>query len=173
MDQDNSIEAKHHSRRSFIRILSLTALAATFATAAAAAIRFLRPSSSSAGNTWVDVGPIAELTGSLPLAKKVAVEEIAGWAKSIEEHLIYVLPDRNHQVLSAVCPHEGCEVSWQADGKVFACPCHESNFSAEGQRLNGPSPRGLDPLPSRIENGRLQVQYQSFVNNTQERTTRG
>jgi menaquinol-cytochrome c reductase iron-sulfur subunit len=174
MDENASAESNgNQSRRSFIRIVSIAAFAGTFATAAAAAIRFLRPVASAVDPKWVDIGPITEISGDAPVARKVAAEHVAGWAKSLEEHLVYILPHRNHQIISAVCPHEGCEVFWRNDERVFACPCHESNFTADGQRIDGPAPRGLDPLPSRVENGRLQVQYQFFVNNIQERTSRG
>jgi Rieske Fe-S protein len=104
--------------------------------------------------------------------RSVLVEHRAGWANAVEEHIVYVLPNREGQVLSAVCPHEGCNVAWRDDAKNFACPCHDSAFAPDGARLYGPSRRGLDSLPSRVQNGVLQVQYQSFVNNTTERTVR-
>ncbi len=57
-----------------------------------------------------------------------------------------MLPAKNNQVLSAICPHEGCEVVWEQNTNRFSCPCHESYFAADGSRISGPSPRGLDPL---------------------------
>ena len=84
-----------------------------------------------------------------------------------EEHNVFVLPAKGNQVLSAVCPHEGCEVAWDGNANRFSCPCHESFFGADGSRISGPSPRGLDPLPMRVQDGKLQVQYVS-----QEQTTR-
>ena len=68
---------------------------------------------------------------------------------------------KNNQVLSAICPHEGCEVVWEQGMNRFSCPCHESYFAADGSRISGPSPRGLDPLPMRVQDGKLQVQYVS------------
>jgi len=72
-----------------------------------------------------------------------------------------VLPAKNHQVLSAICPHEGCEVSWDGSSNRFSCPCHESLFAADGSRISGPARRGLDALPARVQEGKLQVQYVS------------
>ena len=77
---------------------------------------------------------------------------------------IFVLPGKNNQVLSAICPHEGCEVAWDKDTNRFSCPCHESFFAADGSRLTGPARRGLDLLPSRQQDGKLQVQYQTLDN---------
>ena len=161
------------SRRTFVLLLPFAAIGGMFATVAGAAFRFLRPVVSASSEKWIDVAPVAELSGNKPVARKIIAEQVAGWARSLAEHSVYILPGKNNQVLSAVCPHEGCEVSWRDDKNVFSCPCHDSDFAADGQPISGPARRGLDPLPSRITDGKLQVQYQSFVNNTQERRARG
>jgi Rieske Fe-S protein len=43
--------------------------------------------------------------------------------------------------VEAYCPHLGCLVHPQDGG--FGCPCHQSQFTATGQRQSGPAPRGL------------------------------
>ncbi len=172
-DAKSSGSAPQGSRRAFIMLLPFAAIGGMFASVATAAFRFLRPMVSGNTGKWIDVAQVTELTGDKPLARRIAAEQVAGWARSLAEHSVYILPGRNNKVLSAVCPHEGCEVSWRDDERVFSCPCHDSSFAADGSRIYGPARRGLDPLPSRIADGKLQVQYQSFVNNTQERTPRG
>ena len=161
------------SRRKFVLLLPVAAIGGMFATVATAALRFLRPVWSASNDKWIDLAQVTELSNSKPMARKIVVEQLAGWSKSLLERSVYILPGPNNQVLSSVCPHEGCEVAWREDESVFSCPCHDSNFAADGSRIFGPARRGLDPLPSRIADGKLQVQYQSFVNNTQERTRRG
>ncbi|HEV8429863.1 MAG TPA: ubiquinol-cytochrome c reductase iron-sulfur subunit [Pyrinomonadaceae bacterium] len=155
------------SRRSFLKIIPLGILAGVFASIGGAAFRFLRPKLSAASESWLDVAPVAELTGPQPLSRKIVAEQIAGWAIDTEEHSVFVLPAKNNQVLSAVCPHEGCEVAWDQNTNRFSCPCHESYFGPDGTRISGPARRGLDPLPMRIQDGKLQVQYIP-----QEQTTR-
>jgi Rieske Fe-S protein len=149
------------SRRTFLRFIPLGILAAVFASIGGAAFRFLRPGISAAGDAWLDVANVSELSGPTPLTRKITAEQISGWAITTEEHNVFVLPARNNQVLSAICPHEGCEVLWEEKRNQFSCPCHESYFAADGSRISGPSPRGLDPLPMRVEDGKLQVQYVS------------
>ena len=147
------------SRRSFLKLFPLGILAGVFASMGGAAFRFLRPKLSAATDTWLDVASVSELTGAQPLARKIVAEQITGWAITKEEHNVFVLPSKNNQVFSAVCPHEGCEVAWDQNTSRFSCPCHESYFAADGARMSGPAPRGLDPLPMRVQDGKLQVQY--------------
>lgn len=50
-----------------------------------------------------------------------------------------------HQ-FSAVCPHLGGIVHWNANEKTWDCPCHGSRFSMHGEVLNGPAAQGLSPI---------------------------
>lgn len=155
----------NQSRRNFLSLIPLGVVGVIFSSISVAAVRFLRPRLT-ATNTdrWIDVANLTELNGETPLTKKIQADSIAGWSKTIEERQIFVLPKSN-KVLSPVCPHEGCEVFWEESRNRFACPCHESYFGPDGARLTGPARRGLDQLPSRVHEGRLQVQYESFENN--------
>ena len=149
------------SRRSFLKMLPFGVLAGVLASVSGAAFRFLRPRIQAATDRWLDVAPVAELNGPQPISRKIVAEHVSGWATSTEEHNVFVLPAKNNQVVSAICPHEGCEVSWEQNTNRFSCPCHDSYFAADGSRISGPARRGLDPLPSRTQDGRLQVQYVS------------
>ena len=165
--------SRKSSRRSFLLLIPLSAFAAVFGSLSAAAFRFLRPRLSSLDSeNWTDVASLTELQTNGPVLKKIATDVLTGWATAKEDHHVYVLPDKSNQVLSAICPHEGCEVAWDQNSKRFSCPCHESYFAADGSRLTGPARRGLDTLPSRVHEGKLQVQYQSFENNATEQIKR-
>jgi Rieske Fe-S protein len=70
----------------------------------------------------------------------------------------------NYVIFSSICPHLGCRFDWNEAATRFICPCHGSQFGAEGDKLAGPAPRGLDPLPFREKDGKAQVtwiQYKS------------
>src|SRR2546422_9915611 len=56
-------------------------------------------------------------------------------------------------VFSGKCPHLGCGYKWRSHktrGQVFLCPCHLSIYDAAGIVLDGPAPRPLDVIPSKV-----------------------
>jgi Rieske Fe-S protein len=46
---------------------------------------------------------------------------------------------------SPLCTHMGCYVQWNAAEKSWDCPCHGSRFDYQGNILQGPAVRGLEP----------------------------
>jgi menaquinol-cytochrome c reductase iron-sulfur subunit len=77
---------------------------------------------------------------------------------------VWVIKDAASKVtvFSPVCPHMGCRYNWNPEMKKFICPCHGSVFSSTGKVLAGPSPRPLDTLPHKIEDGVLYVEWEQF-----------
>ncbi len=86
---------------------------------------------------------------------------------ALESKVDYPIITQSYVIFSSICPHLGCRFEWNLPGAPknrFACPCHGSQFSREGEKLAGPTPRGLDPLPFRDRDGKAQVtwiQYKS------------
>ncbi len=73
---------------------------------------------------------------------------------------------------SVVCPHLGCAIEQQAGQAAqrgFSCPCHDSAFDDQGRRLTGPSPRDLDALDTRVEDGFVLVEFRRFRQGTPEK----
>jgi Rieske Fe-S protein len=68
--------------------------------------------------------------------------------------------------LSTVCPHAGCAVSLGKNDEgqpIYQCPCHKSAFKIDGTMIQPtPSPRNMDELQCRVENGVVYVKYQNF-----------
>lgn len=45
--------------------------------------------------------------------------------------------------LNAVCTHLGCVVPWNTNENKFMCPCHGSQYNAQGKKIRGPAPLSL------------------------------
>ena len=63
--------------------------------------------------------------------------------------------------LSSVCPHLGCQVTWQEEKKRFFCPCHNGAFDARGRPTEGPPKAENLELPRfelQLRNGLLYIQ---------------
>jgi len=119
--------------------------------------------------SWSDLGNDSNY-GSLtaPVRRTVKIEQVDGWREAVSRKPVYVTkgkrrgPLDNTEVLSAVCPHLGCEVPWNATEGKFMCPCHGSQFSSDGSLIQGPALRGMDTLPVKVENEDLMVRYEYY-----------
>ncbi len=148
-------------RRTLLKWLPASIFAGIAATLAVAGFRFLRPRTDETGyEDWARVAPVAELRGSQVVLRKVSVERRAGWSKTRTEQSVFVLTEQNNRVVSAICPHEACEVTWREEAREFFCPCHDSRFDARGAVLDGPARDPLRELPTRVENGVLQIRQE-------------
>lgn len=73
-----------------------------------------------------------------------------------EKVAAYRKPDGELETRSAVCPHLGCIVDWNAADRTWECPCHGSRFSCDGDIIQGPAVNQLDSVeaPETIESRR-------------------
>jgi menaquinol-cytochrome c reductase iron-sulfur subunit len=114
--------------------------------------------------TFEKVGPIDSFPVNEPVLPKYKskIEEAYLHGEKLRNIWIIKLSDSKVTVFSPICPHLGCRYDWYPDAKQFICPCHGSVFSIDGKVLGGPSPRGLDILPWKIENDDLYVKWERF-----------
>lgn len=54
--------------------------------------------------------------------------------------------ENNLHTCTAVCPHLGAILQWNADEKTFDCPMHGSRFTSEGKVINGPASSDLKQI---------------------------
>jgi len=153
------------SRRSFFGILvgSISAVVGTLMVIPLARFALHPLFHPGGGADWYPL-PAFRFSSADPVRSEVEVRKVEGWRASVVKQTVWVTRSAQGQltVLSAVCPHLGCVVPWSAEQKMFACPCHKGFFAKDGARVSGPPPRGLDPLPSKVEDGKLWVKYQYF-----------
>ncbi|MBX3187007.1 MAG: Rieske (2Fe-2S) protein [Labilithrix sp.] len=152
------------------RALTLAICAGTCAIAAASAIPaaafVAAPLGAGAGSgRWVRTVKLGELTPGQ--AKRVAIvsDRRDAWTveRGVELGSVWLLRNGDDvTAFSAVCPHLGCSVNAAPEAGGFACPCHTSAFGSDGKRKSGPSPRDLDTLATRIEDGFVAVEFRRF-----------
>lgn len=58
---------------------------------------------------------------------------------------VYKEEDGTVHVVSARCPHLGCQLEFNPDEKTFDCPCHGSRFDFHGNQIDGPAQKGIRP----------------------------
>ena len=82
----------------------------------------------------------------------------------IERARIFLQKDEGgYYALDNVCTHLGCLIHPQPDGS-FACPCHGSRYTADGQVIRGPATRPLPYLElQRDSAGQIVVHRSSTV----------
>lgn len=106
---------------------------------------------------WVQVGEVAKLpAGQVHRATYTARTKDA-WRSSERKGLLYVSSDDGaaYTVLDGTCTHLGCNVQWTDENQGFHCPCHKALFSRSGAVVDGPAPKPLAQLQTKIENGVL------------------
>jgi glycine/D-amino acid oxidase-like deaminating enzyme/nitrite reductase/ring-hydroxylating ferredoxin subunit len=77
--------------------------------------------------------------GSAKSADEIKPGEGAVLRDGVKKIATYRDENGNLHAFSAVCPHLGCVVRWDACEKSWDCPCHGSRFDAFGCVINGPA----------------------------------
>jgi menaquinol-cytochrome c reductase iron-sulfur subunit len=168
LDEDEaSREAIVINRRSFFGALLGIGTAGMGALLAVPVLRYvlypLYAKSSKSG--WSVVGTSDEFASlTEPILKTIDFKQLDGWREVDSSQSVYVArgADGELNVLSAICPHLGCSVSWQKGQDEFVCPCHGGHFAPDGKHVSGPPPRAMDSLPNKMQDGNLMVHFEYF-----------
>ena len=153
------------------RVVTLAVVVGSCAIAAATAIpaaAFVAAPIGSKGNAgrWVRTLRLEQLVEGEPKRVAIIDDRRDAWTieRGVELGSVWVVRHGSEvTAFSAVCPHLGCSVNVAPEaGAGFACPCHTSAFEKDGKRKSGPSPRDLDALATRIEEGFVAVDFKRF-----------
>ena len=114
--------------------------------------------------SWMPVGKVKDLPVDEPKDLDYVVTVEDGYLQTQQTKAVWTLKhqDETVTVFSPICPHLGCGFRWDSHDRKFKCPCHGSVYDINGKVVDGPAPRSLDVLPSKIENGELLVIYKEY-----------
>ncbi len=152
-------------RRFFQRVIAAAAALIGMGLAGPLAGYVISPALKRREAPWVDVGAAADLPVGEPKQLDHVTTVRDGWIESQSHKAVWAVKQADSGrivVYSPICTHLGCGYRWESSERVFKCPCHGSVFDVAGSVVAGPAPRPLDILPSKVEGGRLFVQYKQF-----------
>ncbi|HKR06301.1 MAG TPA: FAD-dependent oxidoreductase [Bacteroidia bacterium] len=67
-------------------------------------------------------------------------------SSGLKKMAVYRDEENNLHACTAVCPHLGGILQWNADEKTFDCPMHGSRFTTDGKVINGPASTDLKKI---------------------------
>lgn len=162
-------DVQGESRRAFLKVgvgVVGTGVACIAAAPAVGYVLFpLDEQVTSGGNEFVIVGKRGMFSADKPVKVDVYADVVDAWnrMKNVRLGSAWIVErDGELVALSTVCPHLGCAIDFDEASSKFKCPCHRSAFSLEGEREEGPSPRDMDRLEVKDEEGIISVMYQRF-----------
>ena len=115
---------------------------------------------------WIKLGRVEQFSDAAPQAVQFTLTRQDGWVETREARSCWVVHDGDKlAVLNGRCTHLGCAYHWEREGENenrFFCPCHGGVYDIGGHVIDGPPPRQLDRLETKVENGDLLALYQDF-----------
>lgn len=109
---------------------------------------------------FLPAGKRAAFTAGAVMRVDLYADKVDGWNKIPDVKLgscWVVEQDGAIKAFSTVCPHLGCAVDFDPEAGKFKCPCHRSAFGLDGAVEAGPSPRPLDALDVKEEDGLVAI----------------
>lgn len=87
-----------------------------------------------------------------------ALQEIGGFVLVNSKNIIVIHTDTDeYTVLSSVCTHEGCRISYNSGNNTLPCPCHGSVFNINGGVVNGPANAPLTSYNATLDGNDLVI----------------
>lgn len=157
-------EGPHHiSRREFVTLTAAAVGGLITAIVGLPAIAYLLDPAfrTATANAWIPLGKLDSFPVGTPTLATFTRSKTNGWEKATNSYGVFVLRKSENEVVvySNVCTHLSCHVNWNADQKLFICPCHDGRFNIDGQVVKEPPPKPLNRYETKIENGTLSIHF--------------
>ena len=151
------------SRRDFFKVVMVGVGSVIGLAVGLPALRYLIGPSLREDSTkaWFPLGMLADLPIGVPTLYIFTRQEVNGWEKKAMSYGVFAVrkDQSNVIVLSNICTHLGCHIGWHPDLQHYVSPCHNGHFDIVGNVISGPPPRPLDEYHTKVEEGKLFIQY--------------
>jgi Rieske Fe-S protein len=119
----------------------------------------------------IPVGRVDSFVPNVPRLVSFGLTREDGYLRSTTARAVWVVRAADELVVyNARCTHLGCLITAEPGAATFLCPCHGGVFAiADGRVEDGPPPRPLDRLATRVVDEQLLVRYQDFLAGTPDR----
>ena len=114
---------------------------------------------------WIKIGEVDQLEAGVATRFDFPETVSDAWVESrvLRGVWVYTEDGEHFTVYNGRCTHLGCGYAFDKTRAVFHCPCHHGIFDVKtGRVLDGPPPRPLDTLETKVEKGILFVAYRNF-----------
>jgi Rieske Fe-S protein len=152
------------SRRRALEVLAVGGAVCAAAVGVPGVQMLVAPARGGAGGAlWVKTVRIDSLADGVPKRVAIVADRVDAWTleKSVQLGAVWLVRrGAAVECYSATCPHLGCSVA-MTEG-AFNCPCHDSGFTLDGKRTGGPSPRDMDVLETKLDDGFVVVGFRRF-----------
>ena len=114
---------------------------------------------------WIKLGEVEQMEPGTPIRFDFSETVNDAWVESrvLRGVWIYSEDGKAFTVYNGHCTHLACSYGIDKDRGIFRCPCHHGLFDVKtGKVLDGPPPRSLDTLETKIEDGFLYAAYHEF-----------
>jgi len=110
-------------------------------------------------DAWVSLGALDGYPIGTPKLFSFTRTKVNGWDRTTNSFGVFVYRKSASElkVLSNVCTHLSCRVSWDEESLAYLCPCHDASFDINGAINHGPPPRPMDQYEFKIEEGNILI----------------
>ena len=102
---------------------------------------------------WIKVGKAEDLNPDTFGRIVLTLEHRHAWMDASVPMTIFVkdMYPKDPIAYLGICSHLDCTVAWKDKSKLFECPCHGGKYNAKGEVVDGPPPRPLTRLKTKIK----------------------
>ena len=102
---------------------------------------------------WIKVGKAEDLNSDTFGRIVLTLEHKHAWMDASVPITVYVMDryPKDPIAFLGTCTHLGCTVAWKPKNNKFECPCHGGKYNSKGEVIDGPPPRPLTRLKTKIK----------------------